>query len=72
MDVSRRKIWILMLAVGMLALSLAAAPDGQPKLVFPATQHHFGKVDRGTKLEHTFVVRNEGTAPLEILSVKPT
>jgi len=34
--------------------------------------HDFGTVERGATLEHTFIVRNEGTAPLEIVSVKPT
>jgi len=63
---------VALIGLVWLSLPFAAAQDGQPKAVFPAMGHDFGTVDRGDKLEHTFIVRNEGTAPLEILSVKPT
>jgi len=72
---SRRKIrtWVAVLAVlAWLSLPAAVGQEAQPKAVFPAMEHDFGTVDRGTMLEHTFIVRNEGTAPLEIISVKPT
>ena len=66
-----------MLIVGLTALLWLSLPvvvgqEGQPKLVFPATEHDFGTVERGDKLEHTFIVRHEGSIPLEIVSVKPT
>ena len=60
---------------GAFAIAAARAEEavtGKPAAVFPATLHDFGAVDRGEKLEHTFVVRNDGDAPLEILSAKPT
>lgn len=72
---SRRKIrtWVVVLAVLVwLSLPATVGQEDQPKAVFPAMEHDFGTVDRGAKLEHTFIVRNEGTAPLEILSAKPT
>ena len=70
-----RKTGTLMVALAALvwlSLPVASGQEGQPKAVFPAMEHDFGTVDRGAKLEHTFMVRNEGNAPLEILSVKPT
>jgi hypothetical protein len=55
-----------------LILAPAAAQDAKPVAVFTESQHDFGSVDRGAKLDYTFKVRNDGTAPLEILNVKPT
>ncbi len=63
---------VALAALVWLSLPYAAGQDGQPKAVYPATEHDFGTVERGDTLEHTFIVRNEGTAPLEIVSVKPT
>ena len=40
-----------------------------PKAVVPTTTHAFGAVAHGVVLSHTFVVRNEGSAPLTIASV---
>ena len=69
----------LALCLAILALaSPAAVPQdegqetGRPVAVFPTLVHNFGEVDRGETLNHAFVVRNEGDAPLEILSAKPT
>ena len=49
-----------------------AAAEPRPAVVFPEFSHDFGEVDRGRQLRHSFVVRNEGTAPLEIQGVHPT
>ena len=62
---------VALAALVWLSLPFAAGQDGQPKAVYPATEHDFGNVERGDTLEHTFIVRNEGTAPLEIVNVKP-
>jgi hypothetical protein len=81
--VRQRKSWIswLLLTWGLAGLAWVSAPfalgqdaeaEGRPVAVFPALIHDFGQVDRGDKLQHTFIVRNEGDAPLEILSAKPT
>ena len=72
---TQRKRWIVGLSLAVLAwlvLSPLAAQQAQPQAVFLENEHHFGPVDRGARLEHTFKVRNDGVAPLEILSVKPT
>ena len=61
---TRQKTWILCLSLAVLAwliLSPAAAQDAKPVAVFTESQHDFGTVDRGDKLEYTFKVRNDGT-----------
>ena len=47
-----------------------ASPAG-PKLVIAAQEHSFGNVKPGTPLTHTFKIRNDGQADLEIKNVKP-
>jgi len=42
-----------------------------PKIVIDEPVHDFGEQWMGPKLQHTFVVKNEGEVPLEILRVKP-
>jgi hypothetical protein len=42
-----------------------------PVALFPETNVDVGEVIQGNFIEHDFIVRNMGTAPLEILSVKP-
>lgn len=42
-----------------------------PKLVIKETDMNFGKVEQGKTLSHEFVISNEGTEPLKIISVKP-
>ncbi len=66
--------------VGVLALSGGNAPiaeenaakTGRPVATFPTFVQDFGEVVRGDKLRHTFIVRNDGDAVLEIRSVQPT
>ena len=63
------------LAACLLAPGVQAVeepPAAGPVASFPAPLHDFGEVERGDTLEHSFVVRNEGDAPLQILSAKPT
>lgn len=40
------------------------------KIYFPETQHDFGKVKEGSKLNYTFQFQNTGTQPLVIKDVK--
>lgn len=44
---------------------------GTPKFRCDQTTYEFPETWAGDKVEHTFVVHNDGTAPLEILEVKP-
>ena len=43
---------------------------GTPKIFFPDTSHDFGSVNQGSKVSHTFVVRNTGDAPLKLIKAK--
>jgi len=65
----------VLLAAGAPALALAqeaASPAKGPVAVFQELIQDFGDITRGDVLEHAFVVKNDGDAPLEILSAKPT
>ena len=46
--------------------------QGVPVATFDSLEHNFGVAWFGETLEHTLTVTNTGTAPLEILRVKPT
>ena len=48
----------------------AAAPDG-PRITFEETAFNAGDIPAGGKLSHDFVVKNTGTANLEITRVAP-
>ncbi len=41
-----------------------------PKVFFPKTAYKFDPVMDGTQVSHTFVVKNQGEAPLNINKVK--
>ena len=64
----RRTVSFLLL----LAPLSAALPADAPKAVFPETRFAFGQAKQGTAIEHEFVLRNEGSAALRILGVRPT
>lgn len=46
------------------------AADTRPKLVVAQPIYDFGSAERGTKVPHTFVLGNEGSAPVEIKRIK--
>lgn len=46
--------------------AMAATPQATPVAVIEETEHDFGMLDAGTSAQHTFVIRNEGDAPLAI------
>ena len=51
--------------------SPATSPAG-PKLVMAQTDFSFGEVKAGEELNHTFALKNEGTADLLIKNVAPS
>ncbi len=61
------------MALGLLCTAVAqnATPEPAPRLVCDAPEHNFGEVDERAVIRHTFVLRNAGTARLEIKHVKP-
>lgn len=55
-----------------LAQDPAPTPAPAPKLVCDAPEYDFGVMDNSQNVEHTFIVRNEGTLTLEITQVRPS
>jgi thiol-disulfide isomerase/thioredoxin len=49
----------------------ASTPAGQPKAEVPQPSFEFTDVWADQQLEHTFVIRNAGDAPLQITQVRP-
>lgn len=45
---------------------------GMPELAFETKSYDFGTVSQGEEVEHPFVYRNEGDAPLVIVSIEPS
>ncbi len=43
-----------------------------PKLTFDEKVHDFGTISQGERVEHSFVYRNTGKAPLVIVSIEPS
>lgn len=56
--------------------NVAAAADRDaeagkfPKITFEQSQHDFGTIDKGTRVEHLFKFKNTGDAPLMIVDAK--
>lgn len=67
-SVSRFTLIVLPL---MLVLACPAAAQ-KGKLVFTETTHAFGTVYEGDEATYTFTFRNEGDAPLKLISVNPS
>ncbi|MCB0345441.1 MAG: DUF1573 domain-containing protein [Bdellovibrionales bacterium] len=59
------------IALFLAVVPLQAAAEMQPKMKLASTVHKFGTVLQGTRVQYSFVVRNEGSAPLEINRVQP-
>lgn len=56
------------ITVGVLLLAANIRPA--PSARFSETEFQFGKVLRGTVVEHTFALQNDGTGPLQIQQVR--
>lgn len=53
-------------------LEQALNSNGIPKLSIDNQTHDFGDLNLNDRAEHTFIVKNEGTADLVILDAKPS
>jgi len=60
---------VLLVILSLPAVSSGAAPT--PGVVLSETRHDFGEVFEDRQLSHTFVIKNRGDAPVEILKVDP-
>jgi hypothetical protein len=66
-------VFRIIFSVFLLLVPFSAALSAEsPKAVFPGTRFAFGKVMKGAAIEHEFVLRNEGGAPLRILGIRAT
>ncbi len=45
---------------------------GGPQINFPEIEYDFGKIAQGAKVSHTFVVKNTGNAPLQLIKAAGT
>src|SRR4030095_1543932 len=69
----------ILAGAGLAALALTGAASGQdgkdqpakPKLAIQKLEHAFGEISTGATAQHSFMVKNEGGADLEIKSVVP-
>jgi len=64
-------IIFLVVAVVIVFPSVKGADSARPKLSMASFVYSFGKIKAGTPLTHTFKIKNEGKAVLEIKSVTP-
>jgi hypothetical protein len=51
-------------------VSASQVSDGAPTIYFSETQHDFGKVNEGDKVNYTFNFANKGTSELKINDIK--
>jgi hypothetical protein len=79
--VSLRRLFVAVLALAGAFLWTAAqdkpaaapAADGpQPKIVVPVREFNAGKINKGAKVEHTFVIKNTGKGTLIIEKAAPS
>lgn len=70
----KRPITPILLAVlaTLLVAAVAAGADGKPKAVPVAPIKEFDVVAKGEVVKHSFEIRNEGDAPLEVTDVRPS
>ena len=66
---ARKWLLVLVLIAGWNGAETLLGQTESPRAVVPQRSHDFGTVKQGEKLEHTFILRNEGTAPLTIARI---
>ena len=72
LDVRGATFWgPVVLALTLLLSAFAPGAAAAPQTTLLETQHDFGEVFEDRQLSHTFVIKNSGDAPLEILKVDP-
>ena len=55
-----------------LGLALAVSARAAPKIACDKTEHDFGQVPNTTRINHTFVLRNDGDQELRVDRVQPS
>ncbi len=64
-------ILLTLCVVVIVVFPVCALAEMHPKMKLASSVHKFGSVLQGTRVQYSFVVRNEGDAPLEISRVQP-
>ncbi|WKZ57936.1 MAG: DUF1573 domain-containing protein [Bdellovibrionota bacterium] len=68
-----RSLSLIVVILGFLAVpAIVLAQGGRPRAAIGNKVHEFGSVSQGTKVEHDFVIRNDGDADLLIHEVIPS
>jgi Protein of unknown function (DUF1573) len=60
----------MMLSITGNVVTESQVSDRAPTIYFPETQHDFGKVNEGDKVDYTFSFANKGTSVLTIKDIK--
>lgn len=60
----------LLLSVGLMAQN-SVSSEG-PQITFQETEHNFGDINQGDKVEHVFTFENSGNEPLILSNVTTT
>jgi uncharacterized protein DUF1573 len=68
----RLKAMFITLVIATAATVAGAQQKAAPKLALDSFEHSFGTIKAGTPLKHTFKVKNDGNADLEISNVSPS
>ncbi|MCM2359834.1 MAG: DUF1573 domain-containing protein [Geobacteraceae bacterium] len=58
-------------ALVIISLTWGGAALAAPQVAVDRPTHDFGSIGQGQKVEHTFIIRNRGDAPLTIRKVRP-
>src|SRR6266700_2147634 len=60
----------VLIVLGLLSLCLSAQTAEQARVRFPETTYDFGTVKQGSRVVHSFAVKNSTATPLTIKSVQ--
>jgi hypothetical protein len=71
----RLKCFLVVVCCLLFSISPVAgeekAPASVPSAVVPSPTYNFPEVTEGVEVLHDFIIKNEGTAQLDIKKVKP-
>lgn len=54
------------------APDVTTTPTGTPRMFVEESDHNYGRILKGDLVEHVFIIRNDGDAPLLIEKVQAT
>jgi hypothetical protein len=57
---------------GIISLFWVTAAAAAPEIAIDQSAFNFGSIHQGKKVEHLFIIKNKGDAPLTIKSVRPS